>query len=328
MIELEQNKLVISFPEIHKDARAKIEFKRTLRIPDDGQTYPLPPGFENFELRHVEDYAMTTPEWQAKGGVMMSMYQAEALWLNFYGDYPIALKIGTGKINAIDGANWTEGLSRKSIAPAEWRVTRSNGGQNYVVIPEQPWLDGYCVEEDMVAQFVAMPLGQGATAEEQVNGTTQGGIQVQAFPLKAERWEVILEERRKQRELEEIRGRAVYSMVCDEMMGLAPGGRMKQQIYRDRYDPDDWDTSTTSRCWIHICNSEKWQKITKEKPPHAPYAMEEYTKAGLPWFEYYSEDPALKGSQVLNDLKTVSKFSSQSTTSSLPDEMLDEDPPF
>lgn len=327
MIELEENRLIISFPEIHKDARAEIELKRTFRIPDDGQSYPLPPGFQNFELRHVEDYAQMVPEWQAKGGVMMSMYQAEALWLNFDGDYPIALKIGTGKINAIDGLNWKEGLTRKSIAPSEWRVTRPNDGQNYVVIPQQPWLDGYCVGEGVIAQFVAMPLGQGATAEEQINGTTEGGIQLQAFPLKAEKWEAILEERRK--EYEAMRG-VHCDMMCDSSpMGLAPGGRMKQHIYKDKYNPDDWDTSTTSRCWIHICNSEKWEKITKEKPPHAPYSMEEYTKAGLPWFEYYCEDPALKGSKILNKLKTTSDFKTDAKTSPLGPQKVDEWwPPF
>jgi len=323
MIELKNNKLIISFPEVHKDACATIEFKRTLRIPDDGQTYPLPPGFSNFELRHVEDYAQTTPEWQAKGGVMMSMYQAEAHWLNFDGYYPIALKVGTGKINAIDGANWTEGLGHKSIAPPEWRVTRANGDQNYVVIPEQPWLDGYCVGEGLIAQFVAMALGQGATAEEQIKGTTAGGIQLQAFPLKAEKWEAILEERRRKRDLDY----GVMDCLCDDM-GLAPGGRMIQEIYKDPYATEDWDLDHSSRCWIHICNSEKWEQITGEKPPHAPYLMEEYTKAGLPWFEYYCEDPALRGSKVLNDLKTVSEFPSEAKTSPLETNWPDEEPPF
>lgn len=305
MIELKNNQLIISFPEIHKDARAVIEFQRTLRIPDDGQTYPLPPGFERFELRHVEDYAHSAPHWQAKGGLMMPMYQAEALWLHFTGDYPIALKVGTGKINAIDGANWTEGLSRQSIAAPESRIMRAIGDQNYVVIPKQPWLDGYCVAEGEIAQFVAMPLGQGATAEEQINGTEQGGIQLQAFPLKAEKWEEILEERRKHPK--EVR-RVYYSKLPVKDLGLAPGGRMKQEIYEDPYDFSDWDTSTNSRCWIHICNSERWEEITTEKPPHAPFSMEQYTEAGLPWFEYYSEDPALKGNKALSNLKTVSEF--------------------
>lgn len=315
MIELKDNQLTISFPEVHKDARATIGLMRTLRIPDDGQTYPLPPGFEMFQLRHLEDYAMTTPtEWQAKGGVMMSMYQSEALWLNFDGDYPIAVKIGTGKINAINGADWTEGLTRSSDAPPEWRVSRASGGQNYVVIPEQPWLDGYCVDEGLIAQFVAMPLGKGATVEEQLKGTTQGGIQIEAFPLKAEKWEEILEQRRRELIQEAPETGPCYSCM-ESPMGIAAGGRMKQEIYQDQYAAGDWETRQSSRCWIHICNSEKWTKITKEKPPHPPFSMEDYTRAGLPWFEYYSENSALQGSKVLNQIKTISKFpTTQKTT--------------
>ena len=37
MIELKNDSLVFSFPEVHPDARLTIYFQRTLRIPDDGQ---------------------------------------------------------------------------------------------------------------------------------------------------------------------------------------------------------------------------------------------------------------------------------------------------
>ena len=40
----------------------KIEFQRTLRIPDDGKIYPLPAGFGRFPLRHVDDHKETVPE--------------------------------------------------------------------------------------------------------------------------------------------------------------------------------------------------------------------------------------------------------------------------
>ena len=44
MIELKHNQLKFSFPEVHPKAKLTIEFQRTLRIPDDDNTYPLPPG--------------------------------------------------------------------------------------------------------------------------------------------------------------------------------------------------------------------------------------------------------------------------------------------
>jgi hypothetical protein len=33
-----------------------MHFQRTLRIPDDGKLYPLPPGLGSFPLRHLQDY--------------------------------------------------------------------------------------------------------------------------------------------------------------------------------------------------------------------------------------------------------------------------------
>jgi len=89
--------------------------------------------------------------WIKHGGVFIPMYQAEALWINFSGDYPCAVKIVAGKINAVSGDRWSNDLS--------------NDPQDYVVIPEQPWLDGFNVSEDYIRQFVAMPLGKGFTAE-------------------------------------------------------------------------------------------------------------------------------------------------------------------
>ena len=61
MIELKNDTLKFSFPEVHPEARLEIDFQRTLRIPDDGDTYPLPPGLGRFPLRHVDDHAANVP---------------------------------------------------------------------------------------------------------------------------------------------------------------------------------------------------------------------------------------------------------------------------
>ena len=106
-------------------------------------------------------------------GVMMPMYQSEALWLRFEASYPFALKVATGKVNAVSGEAWRTGLHRTP--------------QDYVVLPDQPWLDGYCVGRGAIRQFVAMPLGDGYGAEEQITGKAEfGGIQLRAHPLSAQ----------------------------------------------------------------------------------------------------------------------------------------------
>ena len=321
MIELKDNKLIISFPEIHADAKATIDFQRTLRVPDDDSNYRLPPGMGQFDLRHIEDYAEKLPiESVKRGGVLMPMYQSEALWIDFSGRYPIAVKIGTGKINAISGESWSSGIKHPR------QVSEANSGkanqakQNYVVIPEQPWLDGYCSEESFVRQFVAMPLGGGVTVEEQLNpGSEFGGIQIEAFPLRPEKWEAMESERIAREKLDED---ACYDsfdepvMACygpplmssKLSMGIAKGGRIEQEIYEDEFDANDWDLSCSTRCWVHLCNSELWKQITGEKPPHKPFSAKEYIQEGLPWFDYYSDNKGILPSKVLKGVKSVTEF--------------------
>jgi hypothetical protein len=183
MITLEGDELVFRFTDLHEAAECRVQLQRTLRIPDDGREYPLPPGLGPFPMRHLDDVASRMdPAMAARGGVIVPMWQAEALWIAFQEPrrpglppYPFALKVATGKIDAVSGERWAPGLHRLQ--------------QNYVVIPGQPWLDGYAIEKGVIRQFVAMPLGQGYTAEEQITGSAEfGGIQIQAYPMKAARY--------------------------------------------------------------------------------------------------------------------------------------------
>jgi hypothetical protein len=71
MIELRNNTLEFSFPDVHPEAKLQIGFQRTLRIPDDGKDYPLPPGLGRFSIKHVDDFAKEVPQlWLEHGGVM------------------------------------------------------------------------------------------------------------------------------------------------------------------------------------------------------------------------------------------------------------------
>jgi len=82
------NVLGFSFPDVHEDARASISLMRTLRIPDDNRSHPLPPGFSRFPLHHVDDYASRlSADRRRHGGVFLPMYQAEALRIDFAAVY-------------------------------------------------------------------------------------------------------------------------------------------------------------------------------------------------------------------------------------------------
>ncbi len=292
MIELKNDQLVFRFADVHPDARLTIEFQRTLRIPDDDRTYPLPPGLGRFPIRHVDDCAANVPEpWIEHGGVMLPMYQSEALWVNFRSRYPFAVRVATGKIDAVTGKSLRPGLGRDP--------------QNYLAIPEQPWLDGYCVKRGEIRQFVAMPLGAGYSAEEQITGAAEyGGLQLVAFPMKAKMYE-----RLRRDTAGVVLGRGEFTKVfamAAPGMGLAPGGRMRQEIFDDPHHLEDWDQDHSSRCFVHLANSFLWRQITGEVPPTVPPTSREYAKAGLPWFEYYDDQlEAVGGSGILEKLKSV-----------------------
>ena len=103
-------------------------------------------------------------------------------------------------------------------------------------------------------------------------------------------------------------------------MGLAPGGRMRQEIFRDRYQFDEWDRETRARCFVHIANSVTWRAITEEQPPTSPVTAESYRKAGVPWFDYYAEnETAVDGSGILRKLKSVFELGKEKRETPLPD---------
>jgi hypothetical protein len=311
--KLKRSKLIFSFPEVHENAKLEVTFLRTLRIPDDDEVYSLPPGLGEFPVRLIDDFAEKAPaEWLERGGVMLPMYQSEALWISFSAQYPFAVKVAAGKVNAVTGDPWTDEFQRQP--------------QDYVVSPGQPWLDGFCVGEGVIRQFVAMPLGAGYSAEEQITGEAEhGGIQLIVSPFKKEAYE-----RPPVEQCSSMRDMAVFSRSLGQEIGgreplhqemaLAPGGQMRQEIFDDPYKFADWDFSHKSRCFVHLSNSLTWRAITGEQPPTTPFTAKEYTQQGLPWFEYYEDNlKAVKGSKILAGFKSIATIGKEKGDVPLPE---------
>lgn len=295
MIELHHNQLVFRFPQVHPEAELRVDFQRTLRIPDDDQEYPLPPGLGRFPLDHVDDFEAMPGRWKSRGGVIMPMWQAEAAWVNFDSHYPMAVKVAAGKINAVTGQAWSNELC--------------NAPQDYVVTPGQRWLDGFCVDEGLIRQFVAMPLGEGVTVEEQLNGEAEhGGLQIIVYPMRASVYDEI-----KRKEMIERQKKALEMRVEESAKfcrgldyGMAPGGLMQQEIYDDHHGIDAWEHGSFSRCFVHLTNAEQYHGITGKLPADKPPKPKDYAEAGLPWFNYYQSDlKALGGSSILARLDSL-----------------------
>ncbi|BCL25973.1 hypothetical protein ACFFS2_15575 [Streptomyces aurantiacus] len=298
----------------------RVRFIRTLRLPETG-THALPPGLGTFPLRRVEDYPDTVPaEWSARGGVLLPVHLREAMWLSFGGTtQPAALQVGVGKVCAVSGKPWSPRPAREP--------------QNYVVLPRQPWLDGINSGKGTVRQFVAVPLGLGATVEGQVTGEeVWGGVQLQSFPLT----DVALRAwREEQRLLAEAarrnRSGTAYGAAAPMMsasgaapqpggavpppaaaprasaaMGLGVGGSMRQEVYQDDRPLSDWSTIAAGRVFVHLVTPPEWRRITGEAPPPSPVDRAAYTRAGLPWFDYYDDDAAdLDPTEALGAVKPV-----------------------
>jgi hypothetical protein len=284
MIALRYDCLVFTFPKTHPDATLHVNFQRTLRVPDDDRNYPLPPGLGSFPLRHLDALpGPIPPAWAEHGGVVLPMYQGEALWISLLGSsaYPFCVKVGTGMVNAVTGDPWTD-------AP-------DDDPQDYLVTPDQPWLDGYSIEPGTVRQFVAMPLGSGEAH--------QGGLQIAARPMKLEVYRSLPREQRLR--FGDSGAMLPSKPVGDSAMGLSVGGRMKQEIFRDAWGKDAWSDDDCGRCFVHLANSVVWRAIAGEDPPTVAPTAEDYAEAGLPWSDCYSDGPALAGSKVLAGVRSV-----------------------
>jgi hypothetical protein len=264
--------VVVEAGRIRIGPRFALTLHRTLRVPDDGRTYPLPPGLGTFPIRRVTDYSARVPaSWRGVGGAFIAMYQREALWLGFHGAAwkPNAVKVAIGGVNALTG---------DADGPA-----LTGQPQNYLVAPAQPWLDGIKTARGAVRQFVAMRLGHGHTVEAALTGEERhGGIQVTVFEPRP--------------------GRFPESPPADEadpsgpvrsrspVLGLGAGGAMRQKVYPDPYGVDTWDPDARGAVVIHIIDSQRYREITGEEPPLTPVDAATYTAHGLPWFDLYDEE--------------------------------------
>jgi len=153
-----------------------IKFHSTFRIPNDGNSYPLPPSLSELKLYGLGDDAFVMPMWQR-----------EAMWMSFHvtKGMNVALKVFVGDINVV---------TRKYETDEEKNVTTFGSDQNFLVCPGQKWLDGMRTpesesgEEFNVNQFVAMPLHDPSTIESQLQkigyiSEMKGGISFRVFPL-------------------------------------------------------------------------------------------------------------------------------------------------
>ena len=57
---------------------------------------------------------------------------------------------------------------------------------------------------------------------------------------------------------------------------------MRQEVYEDDHGLEAWDTSVSSRCFVHILNSVQYRTVTGDNSPSLPPSAADYARAGLP----------------------------------------------
>lgn len=282
-------KVTVEGNRVRIGERFSVSFQRTLRIPEDGKTYPLPLGLGAFPIHCVSDYPGCPSTWR-QDGLFIPMYQREALWLGFdgVGWKPNAVKIAIGKINAISARRWDEKLQRDP--------------QDYIICPNQPWLDGINAGDGFIRQFVAMPLGFGYTVEAQVTGVeSEGGIQILVYEPKPGKFS------EQPPPPSNLGPERMSSPIGGAMeMGLGAGGKIKQKIYPDPYGFDTWDPDNYGFVFVYIVNSEQYRELTGLEPPSTSISAQTYTQYGLPWFDLYDQEKAdLAASEQLAKVESI-----------------------
>lgn len=267
--------------------RFSVTFHRTLRIPADGHSYPLPPGLGRLPIHQVRGGAGQKAGAGADlDDLVIPLSQGEALWLGFEAApwKPNAVKVGVGGINAVSGEPWD--------------IRLRDDPQDYLVCPPQLWLDGINSGAGVVRQFVAMPLGSGMTVEGQVSGVEHvGGIQIVVFEPRAGRFP---------EQAPQVDDGSPAVLAMPAMMGLGAGGEIRQKLYPDPYGLETWDADIQGHVSVRLLNRQQYLQLTGTQPPPSPIDAATYSRYGLPWFALYDEEmPDLPASSRLAGVKPV-----------------------
>jgi len=265
-------KVVVGQDEIRFGRSVCIGLERTLRVPDDGRTYSLPPGLDTFPLYAVKDYADRVPAtWRKDDGVFVPVYQHEAVWISFSGRWwkPNAVKIGLNGVNAVSGKPWTDTLSAKP--------------QDYIIVPDQPYLHGFRAARNGVHQFVAPPLAGGAMDGGKLPTQEGHTIEVVVFEPKAGRFP-------SQEPQDRVRPNTSDQWLSGCGNGSGPAGNGKRlKIAKDEHGIDTWSPSDCGRAFLYLVNSRVFREITGKSPPPSPITAEHYSTYGVPWCDRYNE---------------------------------------
>lgn len=274
----------MSDDEIRVGPGVTIGFERTLRVPDDGRAYPVPPALDILPVYRVEDYSRTVPAaWRQRGGAFIPLFQREALWLTFSGRWwkPNAVTV------AIDGVNAITGRPRGGAL--------SNTPQDYLVIPDQPWLNGAKSSDGRIRQFTAPALDPAsATAAASIEGMPRTTLQLAVFEAKSGRFP---DEPSKPKYFLEDGSCRVAPPEWVNGAYFAAARDATPKPLPDTHGVETWDSGNCGSVYVYLVNIAMFRRIAGAQPPPTPITAAHYAEYGLPWSNAYEEGDGAPGSR-------------------------------
>jgi hypothetical protein len=311
----------------------EITFHRTVRVPDGREPSNLPPSLGRIELYPVSKYAERCPKNWEREGYFMALHDTEAMWMSFTPQHPVALLVGAGGINALNGEKLGTTLAK----------------DNYLVAPPQPWLDGWKDTDGTVYQFVATPYkkGKGISVAEQLMGedSKTGAIGIALFDPKDIKelkpilppmegysdsimdddfqWtqtaggyankEALIHLFATLDHCSVLADQTVASPTDESLpllcaarkfteMGIGRGGKIIQKIYPDPHGLDVWQAEPSALLATYLVNANVFEQITGQKVPE-PVGHEAYQGH---WFGMKdSQQDDIAGTQKFSGLKSA-----------------------
>ena len=263
-----------------------VNLHRTVRVKAE-ETSNLPPSLGHFEIFKVKDFKC--PESWDKEAYFITMFSQEAMWMSFQAIEPLAIVVGAGSINALNGKSLEDKLEKDS----------------YMVIPPQPWLDGWKGDDGTVYQFIATEVGENKTIGEQLSETKDHSIIISVYKAKNP-------EKLKITRLPPqwaVSNYCSFGVECAagtanlvNEMGLGKGGKIIQKIYDDPHGLEEWEEKPVKTIKVYLINASEFSEITGQILPK-PADADKYNGK---WYELCDEKlKDVPGTKIFDNLKST-----------------------
>ena len=276
-----------------------VNFQQRPGPPNDAKLYVFSAGLVDVPLCPAANFPDKLPaSWLAETDFLALMNASEPFLIGFTANYPFAVKLAVGSLDAVTGESALVSLQKEP--------------PNYLVVSGESTVDG------IKQRSFVLPLEAGcATNEQFFAGQKIGVIDVQMWPLCVESYfseEVAhsipptLREffawfvygpsiEAKWTEIDRRDEKSRDDPLTDETEAIVLNTKYEDELdwryireLGDLREVADWDQTRSNRCCVHVCNPSVWQQITGTSPPQPRLASHPARRA--PKNAFIMRDPS------------------------------------